>query len=485
MERKHPAGLYVAFLTGFWQCFGFWGVLSLLVIYLTKAFSFPDSEAYAFYSCYSALAWATPVLGGFIADRFLGYRTAVGIGLVLSIVGNLILTVPHSGLFLYVGLAFLTCGIGFFYSNNNNLVGTLYETNDPRRDRGFTILSVATNIGGLLGPITYGFVAIHYSWHYNFLISAIGDLIVTIIFIAKRNLFANKTPTISSSSLPISWVSKHINKWLLLLLPIILGAVSLLLSHPLATGNLLNICGVIVLGMWSIFVFRSNMLDKKRIFLLLLMAVFCLIFYAGELQTTSSLILFTDREVNRNIFGLVFPSTAVASLEPFFFIAISPLLVRVWTKLSAHNVEPIMPTKIAMGLLFGALGFVIFGLGAHHADISGKCSLLWVLGGSLVLAVAELCILPSLISGITKLAPANLKGTFMGTFYLALAYAGYLSGVIAKLTSPSTGNANLKPAVQYIEVYAKICIGMAIVGLIAYAVALLLRKRYTLYAQNP
>ena len=184
---RHPRVLAYLLFTETWERFSFYGMKALLVFYLTKAFLFSDQAAYAIYGSYTALVYATPVLGGLLADRLLGFRKAVLIGGVLMALGHFAMAVQNLQVF-YVALALLICGNGFFKPNISSLVGRLYETDDPRRDSAFTIFYMGINLGAFLAPIACGYLGERLGWHWGFGLAGIGMLLGLFVFLRAQPL---------------------------------------------------------------------------------------------------------------------------------------------------------------------------------------------------------------------------------------------------------------------------------------------------------
>lgn len=450
MESSQPRSLKFLFLSESIQRLSSYGIQSILLLFLLKALNYPPMMAYTTYGVFTALSFILAILGGLIADRWLGFRRVVLIGIVLSLIGNLILALDVKELTMF-GLTCTLCGFGLFLPNNSSLLGSFYETEDTRRSRGFTIFYIGTNIGGLLGPVIYGVLST-YGWHYPFIISGLF-LISWIIFYLKFHRYFD------GHGIPPESISHRIKKYSFLtclLILFLLAGVTFLLKNPSFGGVVITAIGTISLLLIVIDGLRRNNQERKQVFLLILMILCTLIFFASVFQIYTSLLMFIEQHVNRKLIGWMIPSSAFTSLEPFFIVILAPVIARLWKKLSDNHQEPLPLMKMGLGLLLGGGGFVVFAFGAHHAAYFVKnISMLWIIFGNLLLGLGELCIMPTLISAITQYAPKTIKSTMMGLLYLSLAFSGYFSSLIGKLTIK---NGQYSSPIIYFDVYSKICL---------------------------
>src|SRR5688500_17579233 len=188
---RHPRQLYLLFFAEMCERFSFYGMKALLLAYMVSQLGYPDAKGYAILGSYAALVYTMPMFGGFIADRFLGYRRAIMFGGILMTVGHLVLAVPEDWSFFY-GMAFIICGNGFFKPNISSLVGTLYADNDPRKDSGFSIFYMGINIGAALGGLLCGYVGQQINWHYGFGLAGIFMILGLIVFVIGRKSLGEK-----------------------------------------------------------------------------------------------------------------------------------------------------------------------------------------------------------------------------------------------------------------------------------------------------
>ncbi len=357
----HPTGLYMLFFAEMWERFSYYGMRALLVLYIIKGFlSRSDGEAYAIYGAYTSLVYATPFIGGMIADKLLGARRAVVLGGLLMAAGHLVMTI-ESEIPFFIALALLIVGNGFFKPNISTIVGSLYPEASPRRDAGFTIFYIGINLGAAMAPLLCGYVGEQYGWHYGFGLATIGMLIGLAVFVAPANitrllilsaaLLSGGTMialnwneviyafgpnllvalclmlsgliafiAISKSGMP-SWAGEAPNpanlkrsfigpinrEW-----AVYIGS---FLSVPLIAYMVLNtayagwalmIGGGAALVYLMIATIRSPKIERERMQVVLILMFFTMLFWAFFEQAGSSINLFTDRNVNR-----VFPTESV------------------------------------------------------------------------------------------------------------------------------------------------------------------------------
>lgn len=409
-KAKHPRGLYILFFTEMWERFSFYGMRALLVLYMTKELLFADDKAYGIYGAYGALVYTTPVLGGLLADRLLGYQKAIILGAGLMALGHFCMAVQHP-LFFYGALALLIAGNGLFKPNISSLVGQLYEQNDPRRDAGFTIFYMGINLGAFLAPLACGLIGEVYGWHYGFGLAGIGMLAGMLIFLSGRHRLAGLglPPAVERLHRPLFkylTVRNAVYPGILLSLPLL----GLLVLQNQLTGWLLIAVGLTVLGALLYVAWASERIERERMFVILTLTFFAVTFWAFFEQAGSSINLFTDRNIDRTVFDWTIPASVFQSVNPLFIILLAPLFSSLWLRLGNKAADPPTPVKFALGILLLAAGFAALAVGASAAGADGKTSMLWLLLGYLLITTGELSLSPVGLSMITRLAPAKLVG---------------------------------------------------------------------------
>lgn len=449
MFKEHPNGLVTLFFAEIWERFSFYGMRSLLTLYMTLQLfhHLQDPEnrakAYGIYAAYGALVYATPLIGGFLADKLLGNQKAVLLGGTLMTIGHFILAI-ETEFMLYVGLSFIIIGSGFFKPNISSMVGGLYGENDSRRDGGFTIFYMAINIGAFLSPIACGFIGETYGWFYGFGLAGFGMILGLFVFGKGRMILGENglppKPELLKKKL-IGFINIEYSIYALSFIGVIL--ISLLLINYEIMSYVILPFALSMLLMLFVISIRSNKVERQRLWVILTLLFFTTLFWAFFEQAGSSLTLFTQENVDREIFGYIIPASVFQSVNPLFIIFFGPLFAALWIKLGKIGKEPSTPVKFALGIIQLGIGFLVLKLGATFIGITDTTVLMPMI--FLILAymfhtTGELCVSPVGLSMVTKLAPKRIVAMTMGAWFLANAMAHHIAGLIAKLTSFSYEN---------------------------------------------
>ncbi|ARC91534.1 dipeptide/tripeptide permease [Vibrio coralliilyticus] len=394
----HPRGLFLLFGTELWERFSYYAMRAILVLYLTDAtldggLGWSTKDALDLYGIYTGLVYITPLIGGWLADNYLGQRRSILIGGALMAVGQFTLAMPADMLGLgtvhtfYLGLALLIAGNGLFKPNISTMVGDLYQEGDNRRDGAFTIFYMGINLGALLAGVIAGSVTDEFGWKSGFIVAGIGMLISLVM----------------QMTLAQSW----------------LGDIG---REPAAKRDL-------AIKKSS----KKEPLTKEefdRIKVILVMSLFTIVFWAGFEQAGGLMNIYTQQYTDRMIGGFEVPAAWFQSLNPFFIITLAPLLAVLWVKLGRR--EPNSPVKFALAMFFLALGFLCM-VGAvmeQGGDTTVKTSMLWLVGAFFFHTLGELCLSPIGLSLVTKLAPLRLASLMMGAWFGCNAIANYVAGYV-------------------------------------------------------
>ncbi|NRA44286.1 MAG: peptide MFS transporter [Oligoflexales bacterium] len=454
--KDQPKGLFYLFFAEMWERFSFYGLRALLVLYMTSELRFTDKKAYGVYAAYFTLVYLATIVGGLIADRYLGNRKSIIAGAVLITLGHFSLS--FSGIdsfFFYFGLGFIVGGTGLFKANISTLVGQLYEKEDQRRDSGFTLFYIGINFGGLLAPLVCGIIGEVYGWHYGFGIASIGMLAGLVTFLRGCKHMDDKglpedPQKLNKMVLPKINVERFI--YLVSLLSVPLLSMVLIQYHWFESA--LPVIGVIF-GAYSLYLIASHQGEERRA----LVTIFTLMFFQTAFfsifeQAGSSMNLFTERNVDRMFWGYEISASAFQSLNSFFIIILGSLFAGLWSALGRRKCDPSPATKFALALLQVGLGFLALYWGAVTADSSGMTSMLWLVLAYFLHTTGELCIMPVGLSMVTRISPQKILSTIMGLWFVSLAFSEYLAGVFSKFASVEGGGENLDPT-QTIMVYGE------------------------------
>lgn len=447
-SSKQPRELYMLFFAEMWERFSFYGMRALLTLYLTlqlfEHLADPEKKAKAFgiYAAYGALVYTTPFFGGLLADKLLGFRKSVIIGAVLMTIGHLVMAI-ETEFFLYIALSFLIIGNGFFKPSVSSIVGGLYEPGDPRRDGGFTIFYMGINLGAALAPLACGAIGEAYGWSYGFALAGFGMLLGLIVFGRGQGKLGEKNgvpPSIEKLKGKVMGLSREVLVWIGAFASVAVFA--LLVKYYHVTHYILGPFVIIVLGYILITALRSEKVEREKMFVILILLLFTILFWTFFEQAGSSITLFTEENVNKSFFGLFdIPTTVFQSFNPTFIILLGPLFAGMWLALNRKGKEPSTPLKFALGIFQLGIGFLLMVLGTSFiTEENGivMIPMIFVVLGYLLHTTGELCLSPVGLSMVTKLAPKRIGAMVMGAWFLSSAAAHLIGGVIATMTTQSS-----------------------------------------------
>lgn len=450
-KKGHPKALYLLFFTEMWERFSYYGMRGILVLYLAKTYAegglgIDNKTATLIYGYFTGFVYFTPLIGGWLADNFLGQRKAIYIGALTMGLGQLVLFGFHNYIGLAFGLSLLILGNGFFKPNISTLVGKLYEDGDPKRDSAFSIFYMGINLGAFLAPLIIGILTDNifaernaageitmYGYKYGFLAASIGMFIGYIIFSAlSRKLLGDLGVAPSAELQDVADIKKVSNE--------------MKCAHDQEL--------------------TSN--EKKRVVAIFIFFFFAIFFFAGFEQAGSSLTLYAENYINRTVdlpfFGsFTIPTSAFQSVNPFFIICLAPLFAIFWMSKIGQRITT--PVKMGGGMVILGIGF-FFMLGAvaerggDISDVTVKASLWWLVMTYLVHTIGELCLSPVGMSVVTKLSPPKLASLLMAVWLLSSFFANILGGYLAS-TVEALGAGKI---FLYISIFVIVC-GLAMISL--------------------
>ncbi|MEM1380031.1 MAG: peptide MFS transporter [Pseudomonadota bacterium] len=445
--RNHPKGLYILFFAEMWERFSYYGMRALLVLYLTKHFLFSDSAAYGIYGAYTTLVYILPVIGGTLADRYLGQRRAIIIGAVLLVAGHAAMTIegaptpeggtPDAGVLniFYLALALIVMGTGFLKANISTIVGELYVKTDPRRDSAFTLFYVGINLGAFAGALISGYLGETYGWKYGFGAAGIGMLLGLVVFVFGTPLLkgAGSPPDLAKLKAPaVAGLSRQ--TLIYIGTAVLTVAVWYLVRDQDTVGLLLSATGALTVG-YILFrsVFQLEPHARDRIILALILISMQILFWGLFEQAGSSLNIYTDREVDRTIFGQDIPASVFQSLNAMYIVLLGPLFASFWAYLAKRNADPTAPQKFGIGIIQLGLGFLVLVWGANlPGDLTPVIFIFLIY---LLHTTGELCLSPVGLSAMTRLSVPSMVGLIMGTWFLASGAGNFVAALIAQATA--------------------------------------------------
>lgn len=461
----HPKGLYMLFFAEMWERFSYYGMRALLIFYLTKHWLFADAKANLVYGAYTSLVYITPVLGGYLADRYLGQRRAVLFGGILLMCGHFLMAVEGTGgqsdptiNVFWTALAFIIVGSGFLKANISVMVGQLYRLTDTRRDGAYTIFYMGINLGAAVGTILVGYLGETIGWAYGFGLAGIGMLAGLIVFVIGR-------PALHGAGEPPTRLAKH-TEWTLYAVGLAaVGVIWALVQYQDVIQTLLIISGLMLLGYVLYEAFKLDKQPRERIFAILFLIALNPVFWGLFEQAGGSINLYTDRFVDRA--GV--PASLFQSINPIYILVLAPIFAALWVILGKRNLEPSAPAKFALALFQVGAGFLVFVWGANAFPVGdeAKTAVLFVFLLYLLHTTGELCLSPVGLSAMNRLAPPFMASLIMGAWFYMTAVGNFVAGKIGEATGGHSGEMTKETT---LEVYNTI--GWWTVGIGAVVLAL-------------
>lgn len=540
----HPKGLAILFFTEMWERFSYYGMRGLLVLYLTQHFLFSDEKSSIMYGAYTALVYVMTIIGGTLADRYLGQRKAVTFGAILLCIGHFGMAFEGSGskeyvitngaetemqyegrgdnrqLFmdydgaerritfdtetgdmliletadrdreptanvlatiakadystrveqqelytniLFLSLAFIIAGVGYLKANISTIVGALYEFDDPRRDSGFSLFYMGINLGSLISSLTCGIIGILWGWKYGFGLAGIGMLAGLLVFIWGQKYLDGKAEPPNPDLLKKSFLGPINVEMACYLAGAVVIAVAMLLvmNAEVIPEWFVGSLGIaIFIGLVGYAFMQLNGTERNRMFAAIYFVLAQIPFWALFEQAGSSLTLFTDRLVDKTMFGINVPTPVFQFLNAGYIVVFAPIFAWMWIALSKRNLEPSTPVKFAIGVFLAGVGFLSLVGGMGASGTTGLTAVYFIFLIYWVHTMGELMVSPVGLSAVTKMAPARVVGMTMGAWFLYSGLSNYLAGVIARTTGAETIGGQITNVAAakatYISVYSNV-----------------------------
>jgi POT family proton-dependent oligopeptide transporter len=457
--KKHPAGLYVLFAVEMWERFNYYGMRAILIYFMTQALAFNKQFASELYGGYTSLVYLTPLIGGYMADRYWGNRNSILFGGIIMAIAEFILffsssfyqSAPDVSTWLfYLGLGTIIAGNGFFKPNISSLVGQLYPANDKRTDSAYTVFYMGINVGGMLGPFVCGLVGntgnpADFKW--AFLAAGIGMVLSVII----QKIFQDKY-LIGPDNNPIGVVPEHMaNSTSAIRSPLSVGSIVGLLAMIGSAMGLLYLHGqkkfdisyllILALAVILYVLFSDKSMTKSernRVIAIFVVSFFVIFFWSAFEQAGASLSFFAaeQTDLHVDIFGFDVPPSWFQSLNSFFVVIFAPVFAWLWLQLGKRNKEPNSPAKMAIGLFLLAIGYAWIALGVKDVAPNVKVSMIWLTGMYALHTWGELCLSPIGLSLVNKLAPIRFASLLMAVWFMANAAANVVAGKLSALYPP-------------------------------------------------
>ena len=459
--KGHPKGLYLLFVTEMWERFSYYGMRALFMLYMVQALLFDKETASQVYGSYTGLVYLTPLIGGYIADRYWGNRRSIVAGALIMALGQFLLflsacyfhEVGIAKYLMFCGLGLLILGNGFFKPNISTMVGRLYADDDERKDSAFTIFYMGVNVGSTIAPLICGLVGNtghpeDFKW--GFLAACIGMLVGAAVFQLFKNRYicdpyGNPVGTVPERK-PSERQAKeavHGNSSARTCLMVVSTIILTLLfsvnwdadaSHYFADADWIGslIYATAIVMPIVIITDRSlTRMEKIRIGVIYIIAFFVIFFWAAYEQAGASLTFFADEQTDRHIGGWEMPASYFQSFNPIMIVVLAPILSGVWSFLRNRGLEPNSPCKQSIGLLLLALGYLFIAFGVKGVEPGMKVSMIWLTGLYLIHTMGELCLAPIGLSLVYRLSPLRFSSLLMGVWYLSTSAANKFAGLLS------------------------------------------------------
>lgn len=457
--KGHPKGLYLIFTTATAERFSYYGMRAIFTLFLIKALLFDKELASTIYGNFTGLAYLTPLIGGYVADKYWGIRRSVFWGGIMMGIGQFLLflsasmleTMSVAHILMYAGLGFLIFGSGFFKPTITTLVGQLYKPNDKRLDTAYTLFYMGVNVGAFFAPIVCGYFGdtdnpADFKW--GFLIAAIGMIVSLTLFETLKNKLllspdgeqigvtpdAKKTqpkeiqqdtpaPTAKASGKKIAFFGA-LTVVLFLLFWLVFDA-------DIISAGIFSTC----IGIPAFVIFDGSLtkIERERILVIYIIAFFVIFFWAAFEQAGVSLTYFAEEQTNRNVFGFEVRTSWLQSLNPLFVVLLAFVMPGFWAFLGKRNLEPASPGKQAVGLLLLSLGYLVIAFGVHGIEPGTKVNILWITSLYFIHTMGEMAVSPIGLSMVNKLTPLRFASLMMGIWYLSMATANNFAGILSGL----------------------------------------------------
>ena len=429
----HPKGLFLLFMAEMWERFSYYGMRALLIFYLVQHWLFTDSEASIIYGAYTALVYITPVVGGYLADRYIGQRKAVLFGAVLLTLGHFFMAFEGDGgqadpviNVFWMALALIIVGSGFLKANISVIVGQLYSRTDVRRDPAYTIFYMGINVGAATASIICGYLGQTYGWQYGFGLAGFGMLIGLVFFILGKPLLLGKGEPKDPAKIKGGKEYAIYGAGLAMVL-LCWAAIQYqeLVGYVLGTFG-----GGLVLYVLFTAVTKLHPEERDRIFAAMFLILTSIVFWALFEQAGSSLNLFTDRHVDTQGVN----ASMFQSVNAIYIVLLAPVFAFVWQTLARKGKEPSTPLKFGLAIIQVGLGFLVLVWGANSVGVNVPTPVIFIFLIYLLHTTGELCLSPVGLSAMNRLAPSHMASLIMGTWFFASATGNFAAGLIASAT---------------------------------------------------
>ena len=469
MFKEHPKGLYTLFFTEMWERMSYYGMRGILVLFMTATILEGGLEidavsASAIYGIYSACVYLVALIGGWLADRHIGQQKAILYGGIVIMLGHFLLAFTNLQTF-YLGLIFVVLGTGLLKPNISAIVGGLYEDDIEKKQSGFTIFYMSINIGSVLGFFICGYLGENVGWHYGFAAAGVGMALGLIQFLlTRKNLgsIGSAPSVILNKDTKVKELKIFNFLMVSFFIFIFLGLFGFIKFDPIPVANMLTVFILLIAVSYFLYLFtlgKLNIEERKKIILIMVLFFGAAFFWSGFDQAGSSFNIFAKEYTDRLVFGWEYPASWLQVLNPILVVILSPFMAYIWFFLGKRMLDPALPFKFGLGLIFMAIGFLFIASGASIAVQEGSAGAKWLLLTYLFHTIGELTLSPIGLAAISNLSPKRFVGQMMGIWFLASSLGAIIAGLLS-------GQATYDGLDSMPDLFNKIAILSSVIGLL-------------------
>lgn len=470
MRNRQPKGFKTCFFTEMWERYGFYAVQFTLTLYLLRYFGLTDDHIYEISGSFTAIAFMTPMLGGYLADRVFGQCRAVFFGAVLLLIGYSLIAALDSLTVLFIGLAVIALGTGLLKPNISSLLGTLYDNHDARRHTGFTLFYVGINLGQIVAAALAGLASHNGYWRLLYLTASLC-LLAACIYFRFSQLYRTHNTAYRQQRQQRASIPFYQSTGLAYALCLIVLAVSVAIIESRLVS--LVLFGLVVLAVIVLVLLQALRCDSARerngIFAFFILTALSVVFWAIFFQLYTSINFYILRAVAHHLWVLPLPTATFGGLESLGVVLFGPVLGYLWTKLEPTRFNPGIRGKFTLGFVFMTLCMLVLWISAYRCN-GGMVNAFWLVGAYFILALGELSLSAIGLSMVTEFVPQRVVGLMMGVWFLATGLGGEISGQLADISAiPSTVHSHLDVCRVYQHTFLTFSLISVAAAMVCYA----------------
>ena len=460
--RSKNLGFVTLFLVEMWERFGYYGMTAVIVLFMVQRLAYSDDRANLTFGAFTALAYAIPAAGGYIGDKLLGSKRTMVLGALVLAGGYSLLAVPDRPALLFPALALVAVGGGIFKANPANLISRLYEGDPARIDSAFTMYYMAVNVGATASQIATPLIAIAFGWHVAFAVCAAGLVLGLLNYFFMRRSLAHVGSQPDSEPLKAGLLGL-----VLLGIAVATVCVTFIIQNREVARGIVALAFVVMVVIFGLMMKRGSERERKSLWAVIILTAEAMLFFIFYQQMSTSLTLFSLRNVDLDLFGYQVPAGQVQALNPIWIFILSPPLAWLYNRLGKKGEDFHISTKFAMGFAILSLGFFLYGVSGRFAE-NGKVSFSWMVAGYAFQSLGELLISGLGLAVVARYVAPSLRGFLMGVYFLSTGLSQYLGSFVATYASVPEG---VTSPVQSLPLYTSLFIKLGFVAVIGTVIA--------------